>query len=51
MRKLNAYGFDEEIHFPESPYDRYIYMDQYCYCWEYQEDENKWINLDATEWK
>tara|TARA_R100000353_G_scaffold42517_1_gene33868 strand:- start:186 stop:338 length:153 start_codon:yes stop_codon:yes gene_type:complete len=45
---MNAYGFDEKIHFPNNPYDGYIYLDQYQCCWEYQEDTNKWINLDAT---
>ena len=44
----NAYGFDEKIHFPHNPYDGYIYLDQYQCCWEYKEDTNKWINLDAT---
>ena len=45
----NAYGFDEKIDFPYNPYDGYIYLDQYQCCWEYQEDTNKWINLDATD--
>ena len=47
MRKLNAYGFGGEIHFPESPYDGYIYMDHYYNCWEYSEDKDEWINIDA----
>ena len=45
---MNAYGFDEKIHFPHNPYDGYIYLDQYQCCWEYKEDTNKWINLDVT---
>ena len=23
---MNAYGFDKKIHFPENPYDGYIYI-------------------------
>jgi hypothetical protein len=49
IKKINGYGFDEEIHFPESPYDKYIYMDQYYCCWEYSEDAHAWTNLDAME--
>lgn len=47
--KKNPYGFDEPIHFPPNPYDRQIFMDQYEYCWEFQEEHRLWLNLDAVQ--
>ena len=44
----NAYGFDEPINFPENPYDKCIYLDQYQCCWEYSKDTEIWTNIDAV---
>lgn len=46
---MNAYGFDEKIYFPSDPYDKYIYLDQYQSCWEYQEDTDEWVKLNSPK--
>ena len=46
---MNAYGFDEKIYFPSDPDDKYIYLDQYQSCWEYQEDTDEWVKLNSPK--